>query len=505
MSNTFISPAQPCLFLSTPQTQFGLFLAEVRRLITLKPEILHAIDRDLDRHGMQKKAARIADKQYLNRQAQVPGLEQVEVRDQVPLHLQTGRPRMSAEACLFFWMVCSYTGGPNCAETRDLLYESLSVWFFCLEAGISIPGKSTLSEMINAISDETRQLIMDGQIEIAGKENFDDFAKVQLDSTPVKANIAWPTDSGQIWKTIKGVDASFKKFRKQGLGSVDYKGQGALIGDLKFLDFRINCTPNNKPEARKALYNELLEEAEVGSQVLFEYYSKFAETLGQESFKPTKHVRLEKNLKKVRDDLENLERLIQHCHERINEGISRPVTERVLSNCDPDAAYMKKGNREPKIGYHPQLARSEQGFVTAIIVPKGYTSDASELQPLCEQAIRRTGRVPTDLSADGGYASKQNRNWLLEKGVINPSFSSSKGRKITPEEDWDSDTYRQLRRWRSAVEALMSQIKGLLGFGQVKKRGVERVRAELTDKVIVFNFLRMNFCRIRNGAMPAIA
>ena len=245
---------------------------------------------------------------------------------------------------------------------------------------------------------------------------------------------------------------------------------------------------------RKVLYNELINDAEVTSQSQTAIFLAFAMKLAEADLRPSKMDRLEGILEKTRKDICDLDKLLQHCYERINEGISRPAKEKVLSISDPDAAYMKKGDRDPKIGYHPQLARSEKGLVTAIIVPKGNTGDAPELQPLCEQVFRRTG-VPEDTSGDGGYAAMPNRDWLLEKGVKNPSFSSSKGKAITPLEDWESETFKGLRSWRSAVEALMSQLKGMFNFGHAMTRGWEKVQAELTDKVLAFNFLRLALLR----------
>lgn len=104
--------------------------------------------------------------------------------------------------------------------------------------------------------------------------------------------------------------------------------------------------------------------------------------------------------------------------------------------------------------------------------------------------------IAKETSGDGGYASKMNRHWLLNTGVEKPSFSSSKGKAITPSEDWESLAFLNLRKWRSAVEALMSQLKDQVHFGAVVKRGWEKVKAELTDKVLVFNFLRLSMLRV---------
>ena len=49
---------------------------------------------------------------------------------------------------------------------------------------------------------------------------------------------------------------------------------------------------------------------------------------------------------------------------------------------------------------------------------------------------------------------------------------------------WESQAYKEARRCRSAVESLMFTIKDGFEFGQLDRRGIEAVRAELLEKVL---------------------
>ena len=75
------------------------------------------------------------------------------------------------------------------------------------------------------------------------------------------------------------------------------------------------------------------------------------------------------------------------------------------------------------------------------------------------------------------------------------SINGSKGKKITPAADWDSEAYAVARDDRSAVESLMYTIKYGFDFGRVARRGLENVRAELLEKVLAYNFCRLATCR----------
>jgi hypothetical protein len=64
-------------------------------------------------------------------------------------------------------------------------------------------------------------------------------------------------------------------------------------------------------------------------------------------------------------------------------------------------------------------------------------------------------------------------------------------------EDWESETYADARRYRSAVESLMFTIKDGFAFGELGRRGIDAVRAELLEKVLAYNCCRSILLRQR--------
>jgi hypothetical protein len=101
-------------------------------------------------------------------------------------------------------------------------------------------------------------------------------------------------------------------------------------------------------------------------------------------------------------DLGDAERGIEYASDRVFHEKKLPSTEKVLSLSDGSAAYIKKGDRHPLIGYKLQLVRSENGFVTSLLVPEGNAADAITLVPAIADSIQRTG-VVADLAG----------NWLI--------------------------------------------------------------------------------------------
>nr|MDA3926758.1 transposase [Kiritimatiellia bacterium] len=121
----------------------------------------------------------------------------------------------------------------------------------------------------------------------------------------------------------------------------------------------------------------------------------------------------------------------------------------------------------------------------------GYAADSKQLVPAILDSIRHTGVVPELVSTDDGYASAKGRNDLKEMGVSDISISGAKGKKLTSTADWESETHKDARRCRSAVESLMFTIKNGFEFGEVGRRGLESVQDELLEKVLAYNCCRL--------------
>jgi hypothetical protein len=69
-------------------------------------------------------------------------------------------------------------------------------------------------------------------------------------------------------------------------------------------------------------------------------------------------------------------------------------------------------------------------------------------------------------------------------------ISGAKGKKLTELEDWESETYQDARRERSAVESLLFTNKDRFSIGELARPGIDAVRDELLEKVLAYNCCR---------------
>jgi IS5 family transposase len=494
-NNSTVLPCPGNLILPVPDTDFRDFLEEVEQLARVAPEIVRGIEKDLDAHAREKKRSRQEDRKFFESQTEDLPEWEIAQREIVSakLTLEVGRPRMSGEMVYVFLMLRGFLGSLTSKPARRFLRESMSLHGFLQDRELKMPGWTTILENVNAVSASTRELILDKQIAYVLKEELDDFKELTIDSTAVKANSSWPTD-GKILTGLLG--RSYRLGQQLHVfGLKDFKKGWCprWLDEMDKLEFQI-CLSAGKAKSRSKMkrhYRKLLKTGQKAIDALAPQLSELDAQLKMETLAPSRRELLTRGLNQIRGDLADARRVLEYCGERVFRDKKRPSTEKVLSLSDGSAAYIKKGGRDPVIGYKPQLVRSANGFVTSLIVPQGNAADSIKLEPAIRDSIRRTGVVAELVSTDDGYASAKGRDALRAMGVKTVSISGAKGKKLTDPEDWVGETCREARRNRSAVESLMFTIKDGFEFGEVGRRGIEAVRAELAEKVAAYNCCRI--------------
>ena len=483
------------LILPVPDTDFREFLDEVEELAHFAPEIIGAIEKDLDRYAREKKSLRLADKKFLeSRTDDLPAMNITERKVLAEeLKLAVGRPRIPGYAVYVFLMIRGFLGSLTTKPARRFLRESMSLYGFLHQRGLRMPGITTILENVNLVSHATRDLIFDQQIAWILGEELDDFKRLTIDSTAVKANSAWPTDAKILTGLLMRTNRLGQKLHLFGLKDFRSGRVPGWLTEMDKLEFQIGLAagkPKSKGKLKKH-YRQLLKRGRKATDFLAEELNRVEETLSLETLVPSRRVLLQGVLQQIRADLHNANRVLEYAQARVFHDKVLPSTEKVLSLSDGSAAFIQKGSRNPVIGYKPQLVRSENGFVTSLIVPQGNAADSAELVPAIADAIGRTGVIADGVSTDDGYASAKGRDDVLAMKVKDISISGAKGKKLTAPGDWDSEEYRDARRNRSAVESLMFTIKDGFEFGELGRRGLDAVRDELLEKVLAYNCCRI--------------
>ncbi|HLA41277.1 MAG TPA: hypothetical protein VJ417_14850, partial [Candidatus Glassbacteria bacterium] len=438
LPNLATQPAQ-IFFFGPTDSQLHHFLLETHQLVEFAPEILDRIQADLQAHALKKKIVREADRRFQeSHTADLPALK-IEWREVDPsrMRLEIGRPRLEPYVVCLFLMLRGFVGGCKDQNARLLLEESITLHWWLGKLGLSLPPASTLSENLNAVSNATRQFLRRAQLGMILGEGLDDFQELYLDSTATAANSAWPTDSGLVTKLVERMCRAGSKLEELGLPSWNSAGLKELQSDLRSLHREIGfCSGKAKSQSRhRKLYYQLLRRGRRACKRFGRQIDQMeAQAAGRSDWPPSQRLLVEELLGRMREDVALVGQVAAACERRLFREEKVPSSEKVISLSDPTAPFIVKGGWEPVIGYRPQLGRSRQRFVSALLVPLGNAADSGQLIEVVLDHWEGSGRLPRLVSSDDGYSSQASRQDLLASGVSIVSISGAKGKKITPPE-----------------------------------------------------------------------
>ena len=481
------------VFLTPIDSQLNDFLNEIHQIAIFEPSIVEGIDEDLDLHAKRKKLLRLADAEFLAGQTfDLPKL-QLELRELKidKIQLEIGRPRTDAYIVYLFLMLRGFNGGCKDQHARLLLEESITLKLWLEHLGLQLPPASTLSDNLNAVSNETRALIHQVQLRyIILQQGLDDFQKCFIDSTAVEANTERPTDSTILVRLIARVCTSGSRLHRLDLPDMNPIGLLEQQEELRRLSQQIHFLSGKARgrAKRKKWYFQLIRRVRrLRKRLLRDLETVRRNLESRADLPPSRRLMAEDALCLIADDLAALEQSANVCERRIMAEEEVPMAEKIISLSDSDASFIVKGGWDTVVGYRPQLARSGSGFVTALVLPRGNAADSPHLIAMVKEQITNTGIIPAMTSADDGYSSQRGREEVLGLGVQVVSISGAKGKKLIEARQWKSQPYRQARAERSAIESLVFTLKEGFEFGEMMRRTHENVLAEMLEKVLAYN------------------
>lgn len=507
MKNTLFSSENKdlgLLFNLDVNTELSRILKKAIDLYRRCPRIERLITGDLDAYGIEKKKERLLDAAWVRQQTLSLGLscsKASQIQKQVELDLAVGRKRMEPLVVYVFLILEGNFQSLTDKQSAERILDSLTLQYFFHFHGLGvIPPRSTRHENVRKISQTTQDYILRQQLFMVRDDFLDNFEHLTVDSTAVKANSVWPTDSGLLNDILhSSFHLSQQLHERFGIPNFLPWFMPQWLEKMNQLNFKINVTSGKGARRkRKKLYSKLYTVAEKAIFHMKRELDKHRAQKDELNILPGKLSQLNHLWGFIEGYMSDAEGIISYSKERILEEKVIKNADKVISLSDGSAAFITKGDRETIVGYRPQLGRSRNGFVTALIVPKGNAADAPQLVPLVEKTIKNTGVVPSGVSTDDGYSSNQGVIKVKAQGVNWVSISGAKGKKLTSDIDWISEELREARRMRSAVESLMFVLKYVLGFGRLRRRNIESVRLEMLQKVIVYNFRQMIIVEERN-------
>ena len=486
------------LLLDPVNSDFGHFVREAVKLYHCHPEIETRIAADQRSAALAAKHKRARERN--DDKLRTQPLFESDDADLVAcsLDLKSGRPRMHPLPTFIFVLLRGRLGGPCRASFQDLVLESRSLSAALAPYMSKLPGQTTILENINLLSDETLETIHRLQLADALKDGLDDFERIAVDSTSVKASSAWPTDSKTIVDLCRRFLSTEAQLQHFGYEPASTRKCKDWLEKMDRLHKAISMRGSGQKAEKKLrrYYRDFFIVTCKLLERLLKRHQSHLSWLQQTNHPPLRSEKTQLLVQTLGEDLSSATRTLHQSIDRVENGCPPKTRERILGVADRAAAIIVKGGREPVMGYKPQLARSGQGLITAIRVESGNPADSANLEPLVRATINATTIVPNAVSVDDGYSSQVEVGKTKDLGVEKVSVSGAKGKRLQGEE-WDDPFMSDLRKWRSSIESAIYMLKHSSRFGCLGRRGLAAVRRELTEKILAYNLDRLLLLRKR--------
>jgi len=322
---------------------------------------------------------------------------------------------------------------------------------------------------ISQISPDNLQKLLVELNKIAVNEGLEDIEKLRQDSTIVETNIHYPTNNSILWDCIKEAHRLLGHLHEEinTFSYIDYTKQA------KKTYYKINIIKGQ--DKRVELFRKQL--------VLFvKTINQVSNVIKKNPFCGIEAMALILLLEK---HLEVMNLVYDMVYLKEIKGEKVPNESKIYSIYEQHTDIIVKGGREVKFGHKVDLCSGKSNLVLNCQVLRGNPSDKELFAPAVDAIIDNYCKVPRDCATDGGYASLANQNHAKEKGITNIVFNKVVGSLQNIASSKNIET--RLKKWRSGMEAVISNIKRGYNLARCTWKGWEHFVAKVLWSIIAYN------------------
>ena len=338
----------------------------------------------------------------------------------------------------------------------------------------------TFQKYISRITACSLHEVMVEIVKFAIEEGFEDINKLRQDSTVVKSNIHYPTNNALVWDCIHESHRllSHLKEEVETLSFIDY------TKSAKSTYFKINVTKSK--DKRVDLFNKQL--------ITFTKAINQVSNIVKKKFISIKAYILLTQLEAL---LPLMKKVYDITYHKQILGESVPNDQKLFSIYELHTDIIVKGSREVLFGHKVNLTTGKSNLVIDCEIPKGNAADTSLLKPAIERILLNFEKIPRDIVTDGGYASKENSEYCKSKGFVNIVFNKVIGSLQNIATSSNMET--RLKKWRSGIEAVISNLKRGFDLRVCTWKGWAHFKAKVMWSILAYNFrvlIKMSLSRI---------
>jgi IS5 family transposase len=444
---------QGSLFHVMPRSAIGRELAAVSEIVDANPDVLERVHRDLVGTARE----------------------------------HHGREGMTAEQVLRAAIV---------KQSQNLTYEELAFHLGDSQAfrafvrlGVNqSPTRSALQDNIASLGETTWEQIHRVFLAYAQAQGIEDGRKVRIDTTAVATDIHAPTDSTLLRDGVRILTRWLREGKEL-----------SPRPPYRFRDHRrvvkkrvLTIHHARQDEVRVRAYRELLRYVALVRGYAVEAIEGLR-AWDEDHYPDT--LRAHALAARMERALGILDRVIDQTERRVLRGEKVPASEKVVSFFEDHTDILVKDRRQTHYGHKVCLTGGASNLVLDVRIERGNPADSDLFQPMVQRHVARYGRPPRQLSADGGFASKENLHWAKHQGVEDVCFAKRRGLSIAEmvRSTW---IYRTLKRFRAGIESTISALKRAFGMDRCPWSGWAGFQRYIWSIVVSHNLFTLARVRL---------
>jgi transposase len=250
------------------------------------------------------------------------------------------------------------------------------------------------------------------------------------------------------------------------------------------------------------------------------YRMDTAASLRRERLRTRRQIRAWQKKTSEQDAQDDGVRLKQELIAKLEEGLKQMPRrlerlqksgQKQVSRTDPEARWMRDGQRRWTCGYRPQMAVSEDHLIVAQCVTQ-QTTDNHALAEMVRQVEANCGQAPEKVSADAGYFCLEELRRVEQRGcqvyvpdnnLAHELHGGRRAQGIGKNLVRDPAHRRMRQKLRSAagraiyrrrqaiVEPVFGVIKEQMGLRRFHRRGLRGTEGEFALAATAYNIMRM--------------
>ena len=361
-------------------------------------------------------------------------------------------------------------------ELYDELNDNISYRRFAKIHECEVPGKTTLNENIKRISPNGWEEIHKVIIKTAKELGVEKGKRVRMDSTSVESNIHYPTDGELLWDCVRVVARIIEGVMDEYPGmDIEYHNHTKRAKKRRY---RIVNTSSK--EKREEAYKDLLKV----SRMTGEYGESCIEQLEERVRQGDIEARVYKE--DLAGYLESLKTIINQAERRVLEGEKVDTKDKLVSIFETHSDILAKGKRKVVFGHKILLSGGESNLILDCMIERGNWSDAEYFGKGIDRLKEKYDIHPEGITTDGGFASKDNYDYAVGKGIKKILFTKKCSSKIV-ELVKTSRAYKRLKKFRAGIEGCISAAKRAYGLSRCTWKGWRSFQSYVWLGVIAFN------------------